>query len=117
VHEALAAVRGCVAPVGEGLIHHAVHAFAPGQLQQGKQVRPVGMHAPRPQQAEQVQGTATLQGVLTCAHQCGVLEEGAILYGFIQTGKLLINHEARPHVLVAYLRIAHLPVGQAHRML
>ncbi len=99
------------------MVDYPFDAFPLCQLEQREKVRPVAVHAAGAEQAKQVQGRAALQYVIASAHQLGVLEEGAVLDRFIQARKLLVDHEARAHILVAHFRVAHLAVWKPNSVL
>ena len=71
LHEAQAALRRRVAPVGEGVVDRRAHALLLRQSSRAKRCVPVAVHAARPQQAEQVQRRAALAHMVAGGHQLG----------------------------------------------
>jgi hypothetical protein len=99
------------------MVDHAANTLALRQLKQSEQVSPVAVNAPRPQQAEQVQRGAPGNYMITRTNQCRVVEERPILDSGVEPRQLLVNNKPCPHVLMPNLRVAHLPIRQANRVL
>ena len=114
LQEALAVVGVGVAAVHDGMDVHVFGAQGLGHIQQAEQVLLMAVDAAGAHQAHEVDGLARVDGRLHVADQDGVLLHLTVLDGLGDQGQLLVDDAARADVGVAYLRVAHLAVGQAH---
>ena len=86
------------------------------QVDEGKQVDQVAVHAAVGQQAHEMNGAARLFGVFHRAQQGGIFKKGTGTDIPGDAGQLLIDHAACADIGVTHLAVAHLPVGQTHRL-
>jgi len=76
----------------------------------------VAVHAAVGQKAHKVHRAAGLLGVLHRTQKGGIFKKAVIPDVLGDAGQLLIDDAAGTDVGVAHLAVAHLPVGQAHRL-
>ena len=105
-----------VATVEQRVDAHPGNALARGQLHERDEVAVIGMHAARPDQADDVQravGAPAFAG----SEQRGPGEERTVIDRRIDARQVLEHGPAGPEVQVADLRVAHLARRQPHRVL
>ena len=91
---------------------HFVNATALGKLHDAVEVSVVAVNAAVGHKTHQVKSRGILFAVLHCANESFIGEKVAVLNGFCDPGKLLIDHPAGADVGVADLGVAHLTVGK-----
>ena len=84
------------------------------QVDEGKQVDQMAVHAAVGQQAHQMHRTAGLFSVFHRTHQCGIFKKAVVPDVPGDAGQLLIHHPACADVGVTHLAVTHLSVGQTH---
>ena len=103
-----------VAAVGEGVKYDLGDTLLDRQLDARLEVLPARVHAAVGDEAEQVDAAAgTGAGPLAGCPQGLVLEEAAVGDRVVDPGQVLVDDSAGAEVEVAYLRVPHLPRGQA----
>ena len=106
--------RRRVATVGDGVDQHPVpgQTACGGHLQEAAQVILAGVHPPRADQAQEVQGAAPLPHPVHQAGQRSVLVEAPVPDGVVDPADVLVHDAARPQVEVPHLAVAHEAQGQ-----
>ena len=106
-----------VAPVGEGVHNDVGRAKLDPQFDQRTQVAQRRVHAAVGDEPDQVNPARSLEG--RAQHAVGrerVRVAGFRLDGVVDAHEVLAHYGARAEVQMTDLGVAHLPVGQAHRL-
>ena len=104
-----------IAAIHESVHEDPIHIVLLGHLQQGIEMRLIGVNPSVRAQAEQMQSTTGGLRVLDGGEQDGVREEFAILDHQLNAGAVHVNDTASSDIEMADLAVAHLTVGQADK--
>ena len=114
VHKILARGGRHVAAIQEAVDIDLFKAHLLGHFNEGEQVGIVAVDAAVGKQAHQVEGAPLFLAVFHGRHKFRVLEEVTVLDGLGDPGQLLVDNAAGANIGMAYLRVAHLAIGQSH---
>ncbi len=87
-----------------------------GHAKQGNKVVDVAVNAAVGDESHEVQGFARVAGGVHCVHQHGVARQRSIIDGARDADDVHEDHPAGPQGHVAHLGVAHLPLGEPHRL-
>lgn len=112
--EAFAGARVGVTAVHEAVQEHFLKTVLLGDIAEGENMVERGVHAAGRGQTHEVDANAVFFGVAESVFDFGVVENRAVGNGFVDFHEVLIYHAPCADVEVAYFRVAHLAVGEAH---
>ena len=107
-------VRRHIPPVQKGVDIDLLKPLPLGQLDEAQQVGKVAVNPAVREEAQQMEGFIPLLTGPDSREEDGILVKIPVLYGFCDTGQLLVDDPPRAHVGVPHLGVAHLPLRQAH---
>ena len=108
------ALRVSITAIGKGMHGKVRHLVFCSKAAEGLQVFDMGMYAAIADEAYEMKCLARRLGGIQGSKENGAAFQLAITNGNVDALQLLVYNAARAQIQVAHLRIAHLPVGQAH---
>lgn len=93
----------------------ALHPLPVSSRKQAFQVLDVRVHPAIRHQSDKMHGLILSYGMAAGLCQHRIPCQRTVLHRLANLDQVLINHPAGPDIHVAYLRIAHLPLGQSYR--
>ena len=112
--ETFAAGRRRVPAVQKAMYIHLVKSLPLSQFQQAIKVGIVAVYAPVGQKAHEMQGAAVLSAVFHRLQKGRILKKCPVHDLLGDPGQFLVYDAARAHIQMSHLRVAHLPLRQAH---
>ena len=112
--ELKSALRVGIAAIGKGMHSKVRHLVFCRKATEGLQVFDMGMHAAIADEAYEVQGFARGLSSLKSGKENGAAFQLTIANGNVDALQLLVYNAAGTKIQMTHLRIAHLPLWQAH---